>query len=177
MNNFAGRLLPMKKIITVVAVAAAAVTSMTVLGACSEAVSDTGNKLVSSAKSYLQSEAGFDGDLSKLGSDAKSYLEGELGLNNASAKLIEGTWTQKDETNGYWEWTFDGNGKCSLKGRTTGFSGSGVYSVDETAKTVKVSLDSWDSEKVYTYKIRQTLSDTMMDLEASDSSYHLKKNK
>lgn len=167
----------MKKIFVIISAAAAAVLSLSVLSGCNQELQQTGNKIVSDAKDYLKSEAGFDGDVSKLGNDAVSYLKDELGLNNSSNKVIEGVWLQEDETNGDWQWSFDGGNKCTLKGITTGFSGNGTYSVDETAKTVTVCMNEWDSEKVYTYTLTSTLSDTMLDLEEKYSSYKLVKQK
>ena len=164
----------MKKLFCAFAAAAAAAVCIFSMSACS---SEEGNKVVSDAKDYLQSEIGFNGNVSDAASSAKDYLKDELGLNNTSNTIIEGTWTQEDETNGDWEWTFDGTNKCSLKGITTGFEGSGTYSVDETAKTVTVNISGWEKEKVYTYKLSQTLSDTKLDLTEKYSSYHLKKNK
>lgn len=164
----------MKKFFGVFAAIAAAAICMTFMSACS---SEEGNKVVSDAKDYLKSEIGFDGNVSDAASSAKKYLKDEIGLNNTSNQVIEGTWTQEDETNGNWEWTFDGTNKCSLKGITTGFEGSGTYSVDEDAKTVTVNMSGWDKEKVYTYKLSQTLSDTKLDLTEKYSHYNLKKNK
>lgn len=167
----------MKKIFGAFAVVLSAVILATVLGACNESVKETGNKVVSDAKDYLKSEVGVSGNANDIANSAKEYLKDEIGLNNTSNKVIEGSWTQKDETDGDWEWTFDGKNGCTLKGITTGFEGKGTYSVDETAKTVTVSMDEWDNQKVYTYKLRQTLSDTMLDLTEKYSSYHLTKNK
>ena len=161
----------MKKLFCAFAAAAAAAVCIFSMSACS---SKEGNKVVSNAKDYLKSELGVDGNPLE---NAKDYLKDELGLNNTSNEVIEGTWTQEDETNGNWEWTFDGKNKCTLKGITTGFNGSGTYSVDEDAKTVTVSLNEWDNQKVYTYTLRQTLSDTMLELKETYSSYKLTKKK
>ena len=167
----------MKRIIAGLAAASVALSFAAVLGGCTENVQETGNKIVSGAKDYLQSEAGINGDVNSLKDNAVSYLNEELGLNNSANKVIEGIWTQKDETNGDWEWTFDGTNKCVLKGLTTGFEGNGTYSVNEDERTVTVCMNEWDKEKVYTYKLTQTLSDTMLELTEGYSGYNLVKNK
>ena len=164
----------MKKIFGAFAAVITAAICITSMSACS---SEEGNKVVSDAKDYLQSEIGFNGNVSDAASSAKEYIKDEIGLNNTSNKVIEGTWTQEDKTNGDWEWTFDGTNKCTLKGINTGFEGSGTYSVDEDAKTVTVNISGWEKEKVYTYKLSQTLSDTKLDLTEKYSHYHLKLNK
>lgn len=89
----------------------------------------------------------------------------------ASSDILTGTWKQTDEVNGDWTWTFDGAGKCTLHGDTTGFDGEGTYSLDESAKTVTVKIDAWDNEKVYDY----TLDGDKLDLDSAYSTYHLVK--
>ena len=168
----------MKKVLTAVTFVVAAVTSLTVLGGCSENLKETGNSIVSSAKDYLKSEVGVESDvssLSQVGGKAVDYLKDEIGLNNTSNKVIEGTWNTKNSEDGDWVWTFDGKGKCNLQGITTGFSGEGTYSVDAYAGTVKVKIDAWDNEKLYKYTLRKTLSDETLDLSETYSSYHLVK--
>lgn len=86
-----------------------------------------------------------------------------------SKDAVAGTWKQTDEVNGDWVWEFDGSGKCKLDGITTGFKTEGTYVIDETAKTLTVTMDGWDDVKVYTY----TLTDTVLDLDSTYSSYHL----
>ena len=164
---------PMKKIIAAFAAILMALTAAAMMGGC-DIAKDTGNKIVSNAKGYLESEIGFDGNTSDLKSKAGSYLQNELGLNGDN-DVIAGTWKQTDATNGDWVWTFDGKGKCTLQGITTGFSGEGTYSVDAYAGTVKVKIDAWDNEKLYKYTLRKTLSDETLDLNETYSSYHLVK--
>ena len=164
----------MKKFLCIIAIGVLAALCAGVMASCGDSVKEEGNKVVSNAKDYLKSELGVEGNPLE---SAKDYLKDELGLNNTSNEVIEGTWTQEDETNGNWEWTFDGKNKCTLKGITTGFNGSGTYSVDEDAKTVTVSLNEWDNQKVYTYTLRQTLSDTMLELKETYSSYKQNKKK
>lgn len=165
----------MKKIIAIIAAAVMALSAVAVLAGC-DAVSDqlkeTGNKAVNSAKDYLKSEVGVDGDASTLVSKAGDYARNELGLNGDN-DVIEGTWKQTDATNGDWVWTFDGKGGCHLQGITTGFNTDGSYSVDANAATVTVNMDGWDNQKVYTYKLKKTLSDETLDLTETYSSYHL----
>lgn len=84
---------------------------------------------------------------------------------------LAGTWRQTDDVNGNWTWTFDGSGKCTLLNELVDLNQNGTYSIDEAAGTVKVKMELWDDEKVYTY----TLTDTTLDLESTLSSYHLTK--
>ncbi len=93
------------------------------------------------------------------------------GCDSGPKDAVAGTWKQTDEVNGNWTWTFDGKGKCSLDGETSGFKSEGTYKLDETAKTLTVNLEGWSAEKVYNY----TLTDTNLDLEETYSSYHLVK--
>ena len=83
--------------------------------------------------------------------------------------LLNGKWRQTDATNGDWEWTFDGTGKCHLTGITTGFETDGTYVLDETAKTVAVTMDNWSDPKTYEF----TLADDILDLKEKYSHYHL----
>ena len=159
----------MKQIFSAIFAAVLTLATTAVLGGCSETVNDTGNKIVNNVKSYVQSEAGVNGDVK---SQAKEYAKTELGL-NGNNDVIKGTWKQEDETNGDWVWTFDGSKTCHLQGITTGFESDGTYAVDINAKTVTVNMDGWDKQKVYTYKLRQTTSDSYLDLTESLSSYHL----
>ena len=147
----------MKKFLCIIAIGVLAALCAGVMASCGDSVKEEGNKVVSNAKDYLKSELGVDGNPLE---SAKDYLKDELGLNNTSNEVIEGTLTQEDETNGNWEWTFDGKN-----------------TVDEDAKTVTVSLNEWDNQKVYTYTLRQTLSDTMLELKETYSSYKLTKKK
>ncbi len=84
---------------------------------------------------------------------------------------VAGTWKQTDEVDGDWVWEFDGSGKCSLDGITTGFKTQGTYVLDEAAKTLTVNLEGWSDERTFTY----TLTETTLDLESTYSSYHLNK--
>ena len=84
---------------------------------------------------------------------------------------VAGTWKQTDKVDGNWTWTFDGKGKCTLEGETTGFKGEGTYKLDETAKTLTVNIEGWSAEKVFNY----TLTDTNLDMEETYASYHLVK--
>ncbi len=93
------------------------------------------------------------------------------GSDSGSSDIFKGTWKQTDEVNGDWTWTFDGAGKCTLVGDTTGFSGEGTYKLDEAAKTATVKIDAWDDEKVYEY----TLDGDKLDLSSAYSHYHLVK--
>ena len=78
----------MKKGLFAVAACLAAVTSLITLGGCAQNLQDTGNKIVSNAKSYLESEFNYDGDLSKLKDGAVSYFNEELGLNNNANTIL-----------------------------------------------------------------------------------------
>jgi len=89
----------------------------------------------------------------------------------ASKDILAGSWKQTDEVNGDWVWTFDGAGKCTLEGITTGFTGDGTYKLDESAKTVTVDMEAWDDVKEYSY----TLDGDKLDLDSTYSTYHLVK--
>ena len=160
----------MRKITALLAALVMALSCVAILGGCGE----VGNEVVNKGKEYLKSEAGVSGDVSSLKSQAIEYGKNELGLNGDN-DVIEGTWKQTDKTNGDWVWTFDGKGSCHLQGITVGFESDGSYTVDASAATVTVNLDGWDAQKVYTYKLKKTLSDEVLDLNEAGSSYHLKK--
>lgn len=93
----------------------------------------------------------------------------EAATEAAEADILTGSWKQTDEINGDWVWTFDGAGKCHLKGITTGFDDDGTYILDEAASIVTVKINAWDDTKDYTY----TLDGDKLDLESTYSSYHL----
>ncbi len=166
----------MKKIATAVTVIIAAVTTLTIFSACAEKVKDTGNKIVSSARSYADSEIGFDGDLSKLSDKAISYVQGELGLNNSANQILEGTWLNEDDA-ADWRWTFDGSNKCILASKRDESRSEGTYSVNESEGTVDISLNSWDATITFSYKLRSTLSDEYLTLTSETQGYSLKKHK
>ncbi len=166
----------MKKGLTAVAVGLAAVTSLITLGGCAQNLQDTGNKIVSNAKSYFESEINYSGDLSKLKNDAVSYFNEELGLNNNANKSLEGTWKSEQGVND-WRWTFDGSNKCLLASKSENNSSEGTYSVDEAKKTVDICLNSWQSTLTFSYKLRQTLSDQYLELESDSQSYRLIREK
>lgn len=167
----------MKKFLTILAAALSAAAFMTVLSACNDVAKDTGNKIVSNAESYLQSEVGFDGDVSKLASDAGSYVQNELGLNNASNQVLEGTWKQDKDYIDDWQWTFDGKGNCTLKSEQYNSSASGTYQVNESEKTVSIHLDTWEEAIPFTYQLRKTLSDETLKLSSETQGYSLTKQK
>lgn len=166
----------MKRLCSAAIAVLAAVTSMTFLCACSENIQNTGNKIVSNAKDYLQSEAGFDGNVSKLQNDAVSYLHEELGLNNNANQAVQGTW-KSDKSEFDWVWTFDGSNKCLLRSQKEQFEGEGTYSVDEAKKTVDIAMNQWGETLTFTYKLRKTLSDEYLDLTGESQSYNLIKQK
>lgn len=136
----------MKKYISIVLLAAIAVTALVFTSACSKSENNP-----SSAASEFSTES-------------TASVE-----DNTPKDILAGTWKQTDETNGDWEWTFDGKGSCNLKGITTGFESDGKYTLDESAKTITVNIEGWTDQKVYNY----TLDDTKLDLEEKYSSYHL----
>ncbi len=166
----------MKRTLFAVVAILAAVTSMTLLCACSENLQDTGNKIVSNAKDYLQSEAGFDGNVSKLKNDAVSYLNEELGLNNNDNQLLQGTWNT-DKGEGDWQWTFDGTNKCLLHSKKEKSDAEGTYSVDKAKKTVDIAINSWGETVTFTYNLRKTLSDEYLELKSDAQTYSLIKQK
>ena len=170
----------MKKVLTAVTIMALAVTSLTTLGGCAENLTETGNNIVSSAKDYAKSEIGVDSDISSIsqvGGKAVSYLNEELGLNNASNKVLEGTWNTKKGESGDWQWTFDGKQSCKLKSKENKSTSEGTYSVDENAKTVEICLYEWDETIPFTYRLQQTLSDEYLTLTSESETYSLVKAK
>ena len=144
---------------------------------CAKKTVVTGNKIVSNAQSYLQSEAGFDGDVSKAADKAVSYIQEELGLNNSSNKVLEGIWEEPKDYIDDWTWTFDGGNGCTLSSVQYKTTANGTYSVNEQESTVEVMLDGWEQPVTFTYKLRQTLSDTMLNLSSDDQAYSLVKKK
>ena len=166
----------MKKGLFAVAACLAAVTSLITLGGCAQNLQDTGNKIVSNAKSYFESEINYSGDLSKLKDGAVSYFNEELGLNNNANSSIEGTWKSVQGAND-WRWTFDGKNKCLLASKSENSSSEGTYSMDEAKKTVDICLNSWQSTITFSYKLRQTLSDQYLELDSDSQGYSLIREK
>lgn len=158
-------------------IAAAAAACVIAFGGCAKQTVKVGNKVVSNAQSYLQSEAGFDGDVSKALSKVDSYLQQEIGLNNSSNQVLEGTWEEPKDYIDDWTWTFDGKNGCTLSSVQYNSSTDGTYSVNESEGTVDILLNTWDQPQKFTYKLRQTLSDTMLTLSADDQGYSLTKKK
>ena len=74
---------------------------------------------------------------------------------------LKGTWTCQDYDYGTVVWEFNGSGKCSMSNDF--FDAAGTYSIVD-GSTVKISLESWESEIVYTY----TVSDNALKLTATD---------
>lgn len=167
----------MKKVIIAVTVAALAVTTLTTLSGCNEKIQDTGNKIVSSAKDYVTSEAGVDPDIGKIGDNAVSYLNEELGLNNSANKLLEGTWLSEKKATDDWQWAFDGVNKCKLASVQYNSASDGTYSVNESKGTVDICLNSWDKTITFTYKLSKTLSDEYLKLSSDTQGYSLIKQK
>lgn len=168
----------MKKILSIAAAAAVAFSCIFVLGACSkEEAKKEGNKIVSDAKSYLQSELGIDGDVSDLKSSVKEAVRDELGLNNTSNQVLEGNWIPVTDTIDDWCWTFDGKNKCTLKSEPNASSAGGTYSVNEDDGTVVIQLDTWNEPVTFTYALKTTLSDNFLKLSSETQGYNLKKEK
>ena len=166
----------MKKVLSAVTFVVAAVTSLTILGGCSENLKETGNSIVSSAKDYRKSEVGVESDvssLSQVGGKAVDYLKDEIGLNNTSNKVIEGTWNTKNSEDGDWVWTFDGKNLCKLTSKQNSYRADGSYSVNESENTVDICLDTEDEVVTYTYQLSQTLSDTYLKLQSDENTYQL----
>ncbi len=86
-----------------------------------------------------------------------------------SKDILAGSWKQTDEMDGNWIWTFDGKGKCTLDGETTGFKSDGKYTLDESAGTITVNLDGWSDQKVFNY----TLDGNTLDIKETYTSFHL----
>lgn len=112
---------------------------------------------------------GGSGAASATASGSTSTASAASAEDNTPKDVLSGSWKQTDDTNGNWTWTFDGKGKCHLNGETTGFDSDGTYVLDESAKKVTVTMDSWSEPKEYSY----TLTDTTLDLDSKYSSYKL----
>lgn len=166
----------MKKGLTAVTVGLAAVTTLISFGGCAQNLQNTGNKIVSNARSYFESEINYDGDLSKLRNNAVSYFNEELGLNNSANKAFEGTWKSEQGVND-WRWTFDGSNRCLLASKSENSESEGTYSVDEAKKTVDICMNSWQNTITFTYTLRQTLSDQYLELESDSQGYKLIREK
>ena len=80
-----------------------------------------------------------------------------------------GTWKQTDEKHGNWTWTFNKDGTCSLQSDTDNFSGEGTFLIEEKdIGKIKIKLDKWDKERMYTYSV----TPKVLDLESFDESYY-----
>ncbi len=168
----------MKKIIAVFSAVVCAAAMMTVLSACGgaqDAAKETGNKIVSEAQSYLQSELGVDGDVSKLASSAGEYLQNELGLNNADNQVLEGTWVPSHKTTSDWQWTFDGKNGCTLSSKLEQASANGTYDINVSEGNVRILLETWDEPITFTYKLQKTLSAETLILSSETQGYSLTK--
>lgn len=144
---------------------------------CAKKAKETGNKIVSNAQSYLKSETGFDGDVSKAADKAVSYIQEELGLNNSSNMVLEGTWEEPEDYIDDWTWFFDGSNGCKLSSVQYKTAANGTYSVDETEGTVLIMLDQWEQPIKFTYTLKQTLSETTLKLSSDDQGYSLTKKR
>ena len=89
--------------------------------------------------------------------------------NHIDENLI-GTWTQTDDK-GSWTWTFNKDGTCKLEG-SDGFSSDGTYLIEEEGiGKIKINLDKWDKEKLFTY----SATGKVIDLESFDVNYYCMK--
>lgn len=169
----------MKKIISIAAAAAVALSCLFVFGACSaEEAKKEGNNVVSNLKSYVESEAGIDGNNTEsLKSSVKEAIRDELGINNTSNQVLEGTWIPVADTIDDWCWTFDGDNKCTLKSEPNATSSSGTYSVNEDEGKVDIQLETWNEPVTFTYTLKSTLSDSFLKLSSETQGYNLKKEK
>ena len=85
---------------------------------------------------------------------------------------IVGTWKQTDDKYGNWTWTFNNDGTCKLESDTDNFSSEGTYIIGEKdIAKIKIKLDKWDKERMYTYAV----TPKVLDLESFDESYYCKK--
>ena len=90
--------------------------------------------------------------------------------NHIDSNLV-GTWKQTDEDDGNWTWTFNSDGTCKLVG-DDGFESEGTYVIpEEGVGKIKINLDKWDKETMFTY----TATEKVIDLESFDQSYYCKK--
>ena len=83
-----------------------------------------------------------------------------------------GTWKQSDEKHGDWTWTFNNDGTCKLESESDNFSSEGTYLIEEKdIAKIKIKLEKWDKERMYTYAV----TPKVLDLESFDESYYCKK--
>ena len=83
-----------------------------------------------------------------------------------------GSWKQTDEKRGNCTWTFNKDGTCKLESETDNFSSEGTFLIEEKdIGKIKIKLDKWDKERMYTYAV----TPKVLDLESFDESYYCKK--
>lgn len=96
---------------------------------------------------------------------------GEKKEENHIDNNLVGTWKQTDETDGNWTWTFNNDGTCKLVG-DDGFESDGTYMIpEEDLGKIKITLDKWDKEVMFTY----TATEKVIDLESFDYSFYCQK--
>ncbi|MBQ3264842.1 MAG: hypothetical protein IJH07_03605 [Ruminococcus sp.] len=93
--------------------------------------------------------------------EQKNYIDNNL----------VGTWTQTDETDGNWTWTFNDDGTCKLVG-DDGFESDGTYQIpEEDVGKIEITLEKWEKSTLFTY----TATTKVLDLESFDLSYYCQK--
>ena len=85
-------------------------------------------------------------------------------------KKLIGTWTQTDDKDGNWTWTFKDDNTCRLVGEN--FDSEGTYKIEnESTGKIHIKLKDWSEEKLFSY----VATSKVLDLEGMDSSYYCKK--
>ena len=91
--------------------------------------------------------------------------------NNIDDKLL-GTWKQTDAQDGNWTWTFNKDGTCKFESDTNNFSSEGTYLIEEAdSAKIKIKLDKWDKEKLFTY----VATEKALQIQTFDESYFCQK--
>lgn len=91
--------------------------------------------------------------------------------NNINPELV-GTWKQTDPDEGNWIWTFNNDGTCKLESESGDFSSAGTYLIeDKDVGKIKIKLDKWDKEKLFTY----VATEKALQLQSFDVSYYCQK--
>ena len=96
---------------------------------------------------------------------------GEKKVENHIDENLVGTWTQTDETDGNWTWTFNSDGTCKLVG-DDGFESDGTYLIpQEDIGKIEITLEKWDEPTMFTY----TATPKVLGLESFEMSYYCQK--
>lgn len=100
------------------------------------------------------------------------------GKSNYVDDNLVGTWTQVDDVDGNWTWTFNKDGTCKLTSDTANFESDGKFEIEKQGSgkiTISLDkwqdLDKWEKDMLFTY----TATSKVIDLESFDHSFYCKK--